>query len=74
MGYRRFAAYNVVGGVGWVLSMTTAGWWLGRIEFVQRNFEAFVLAIVFVSVLPVAIGALKHWRETRAAAAPSSEH
>jgi membrane-associated protein len=63
MSYRRFAAYNVVGGIGWVLSMTMAGWWLGRIELVQKNFEVFVLLIVVISVLPVVIGAIKHWRQ-----------
>jgi membrane-associated protein len=61
MGYRRFAIYNVVGGVAWVLSMTLAGYWLGQIPWVQRNFELVVITIVVISVLPVAISALRHW-------------
>ncbi|HEX4132069.1 MAG TPA: VTT domain-containing protein [Pirellulales bacterium] len=67
MGYARFAAYNVVGGIGWVASMTLAGWFLGNIPLVKNNFEAVVLLIIFVSVLPVMIGGLKHWRQSRAA-------
>jgi membrane-associated protein len=61
MGYRRFALYNIVGGVAWVMSMTLAGYWLGQIPWVQRNFEMVVIAIVVISVLPVAISALRHW-------------
>src|SRR6185295_818982 len=45
MGYRRFALYNIVGGVGWVISMTLAGYWLGRIPMIQNNFEKVVIGI-----------------------------
>ena len=62
MEYRRFAVYNIVGGIGWVWSMMTAGYFLGQIPWVQRNFEIVVLGIVLVSVLPIAISALRHWR------------
>ncbi len=62
MEYRRFAAYNVVGGVGWVISMTTAGYFLGRIPWVQHNFEIVVIGIVLVSVLPILLSALQHWK------------
>jgi membrane-associated protein len=61
MSYRRFAAYNVLGGVGWVVSMTLAGYWLGRIPWIERHFELVVLAIVLISVLPMVISALRHW-------------
>ncbi len=50
MSYRRFALYNIVGGAAWVLSMSLAGFWLGRIPWVQRNFEMVVIGgIVVVS-------------------------
>ena len=62
MSYREFAMYNIVGGIGWVLSMTLAGYFLGSIPIIQRNFEAVVLLIIFVSVVPVLIGAYRHWR------------
>ena len=61
MGYRRFALYNIAGGVAWVLSMTLAGYWLGQISWIQRNFELVVIGIVVVSVLPLAVSALRHW-------------
>jgi membrane-associated protein len=65
MDYRQFALYNIIGGVGWVASMTTAGYWLGQIPWVERNFEKVVLTIVLVSVLPVLIGAGKTWLASR---------
>ncbi|HTU25967.1 MAG TPA: VTT domain-containing protein [Pirellulales bacterium] len=67
MGYRRFAIYNIVGGAAWVLSMSLAGYWLGQIPWVQRNFEMVVIAIVIVSVMPLCVSALRHWMYPAAA-------
>lgn len=59
MPYSRFAAFNVFGGIGWVVSMTVAGYLLGEIPFVRRHFEKVVIGIVLVSVLPIVIEYLK---------------
>lgn len=53
MPYRRFAYFNVVGGVFWVVSMTGAGYFLGNIPWVRANLEKTVLAVIFVSFLPI---------------------
>jgi membrane-associated protein len=53
MRYSRFVSFNVVGGLGWVLSMTLAGYTLGGVPIIRRNFEKVVLGIVFVSVVPL---------------------
>lgn len=63
MKYTRFLSFNVFGGLGWVLSMTLAGYNLGGIPLIRRNFEKVVLGIVFVSVLPLLLHALKARRE-----------
>ncbi|HKD35673.1 MAG TPA: VTT domain-containing protein [Pirellulales bacterium] len=63
MGYRRFAVYNIVGGVGWVVAMTLAGYWLGGIEFVSKHFEQVVIMIVAISLLPIAVGAFRAWHK-----------
>ena len=34
--------------------MMTAGYFLGQIPWIQRNFEIVVLGIVLISVLPIA--------------------
>jgi membrane-associated protein len=61
MGYARFVVYNLVGGVGWITSMTLCGYWLGQIIWIREHFEIVVLAIIFISVLPVVGGMAKHW-------------
>ncbi len=62
MSYREFAFYNIAGGVAWVVSMSMAGYLLGNIPIVENNFEAVVLLIVAISVLPIVFGAISHWR------------
>jgi membrane-associated protein len=59
MPYREFAVYNVTGALAWVSLCTLAGYFFGRIPFVQRNFSSVILAIVVVSVLPVAFELVK---------------
>ncbi|MDR1556388.1 MAG: DedA family protein [Tannerellaceae bacterium] len=52
MGYRRFASFNVIGGVVWVSLITYAGYFFGRLEFVQKNLEILLILIIFISLLP----------------------
>lgn len=68
MNYRQFVLYNIVGGVGWVVSMTVAGYFLGQLPWVKANFEKVVLLIVFLSLLPIVIGV---WRARNAPSEPS---
>jgi membrane-associated protein len=53
MPYARFASFNVFGGLGWVVSMTLGGFYLGSIPIIRLNFEKAVIGIVIVSVLPL---------------------
>ena len=56
MAYRRFVFYNVAGGVGWVTSMTWAGYLLGRmIPNVSRYIHVVVGIVIVLSVIPVAV-------------------
>jgi len=59
MPYLRFLSFDIFGGVGWVFSMTILGYLLGEVAIVRRNFEKFVLLIIFVSLLPVIIHAVR---------------
>ncbi|MDP9112747.1 MAG: VTT domain-containing protein [Acidobacteriota bacterium] len=67
MPYPRFVSFNVFGGLGWVLSMTLAGYYLGGIPLIRKNFEKVVLLIVFVSLLPLLIHYVQSRRATAAA-------
>ena len=64
MQYTRFLLFNVIGGLGWVLSMTLAGYFLGAIPVVRGNFEKVVIGIVFLSVAPMAVHYLRTRRAT----------
>jgi membrane-associated protein len=71
MSYRRFMAYNVVGGLGWVAICLLAGYFFGNLPFVRNNFSLVALGIIFVSLLPAVF---EVWREhrKRAPQAPAS--
>ena len=69
MDYGRFLSFNVFGGIGWVLSMTFAGYFLGQVAFVQRHFEAVILGIIFLSILPGLIAAAREWMKAKKPAA-----
>ena len=53
MNYSRFASFNIFGGIGWVVLMTSLGYMLGDNEIVRKHFEKVILGIIFVSVLPI---------------------
>jgi membrane-associated protein len=64
MQYRRFATYNVVGGLAWVTIFLGAGALFGQIPFVKENFEIVTLGIVLVSVLPIVFEFVKERRRS----------
>ena len=64
MPYQRFLAWSVAGALLWVGSLLGAGYTLGRLEFVQRHFEKFVIGIVLLSLMPIVL----EWVKARAAA------
>lgn len=67
MRYRDFAAYNVVGGIAWVASMTVAGYFLGQIDWVRVNLEKVIILIVVASIAPAIWGFIKQRRAQAAA-------
>jgi membrane-associated protein len=85
MDYRRFLMFNIVGGISWVVSLTLLGYYLpstiepmlkpifGQDFEVQDHVEKVIILVVFVSVLPIIIGAIRHKLASRAVPAPSLE-
>ena len=55
MRYSTFAFYNVAGAAVWVSSLTLAGYALGNVPAVRNNFSLVTVAIILVSVLPLAV-------------------
>lgn len=67
MEYRRFLVYNVVGGVGWVTSMTWAGYLLGRaIPNIGEYVHVVVVIVIVLSVIPIVVEIVRE-RRRRAA-------
>jgi len=53
MEYRKFVAYNVVGGLTWVWGLTLAGYGLGRsIPNIEKNIHLVIAIVIFLSILP----------------------
>jgi len=71
MPYRRFLLYNVAGGLGWVLSMTWAGYLLGNVvPNIDRHIHVVVIVVIVLSLIPIAVEIA---RERRRQSAPSTE-
>ncbi|MBV6494012.1 MAG: Protein DedA [Turneriella sp.] len=60
MHYPKFALYNILGGIFWIFSMTIAGYLFGNLEVIRNNFSLVVVGIVFVSILPMVAGFIRH--------------
>ncbi|MFD7336912.1 DedA family protein [Streptomyces violascens] len=59
MNYRPFVTFNVIGGTLWGAGVTLLGAALGNVDFVHKNIELILVAIVLVSVVPIAIEFLR---------------
>jgi len=55
----RYTAYNVGGAVLWVASLAYAGFFFGNLAWVRANLSAMIVAIVVLSLVPLAVAAWK---------------
>lgn len=60
MQYRTFITYNIVGGFAWVAIFVWGGYFFGNIPVVKEHFSFVIIAIILISVLPMAIEYIKH--------------
>ena len=61
MKYSKFLAYNVVGGIVWVLSMTLTGYLLGNsIPGIEKKIHWVILVVIFLSFLPIVKEVIAH--------------
>ena len=68
MSLRHFLGYTAIGGVLWVVLVTTAGYYLGHIGFIKNNIDAVLILIVVVSLIPMGVEYLLARRRAQAAA------
>ena len=66
MNYSKFLSYNVMGGISWVALFSFAGFFFGKIPFVENNFSLVIIAIIFISLLPGVITFLRERKSSPA--------
>jgi membrane-associated protein len=64
MTYGHFLAYNVIGGLSWIIGLVLSGYFFGNIPIVRRNFSLVIMAIIIISILP---GVIEFVRARRSA-------
>jgi membrane-associated protein len=68
MTYRHFAMYNIIGGIGWVFSMTMIGYTLVKaFPSIEKHIEIVILVVIFLSLLPGIIEVLRARSRARSA-------
>jgi len=65
MRYARFLFYNMAGGIGWVASMTWAGYLLGQtVPNISKHIHVLVIVIIVLSCIPIAVEVYRERRKT----------
>ncbi len=59
MNYSYFLLYNILGAILWVFSCTLLCYFFGNIPIIKDNFSVVLILIIFISVVPAVIGAIK---------------
>ncbi|HQS37033.1 MAG: hypothetical protein B7Y16_02940 [Methylotenera sp. 24-45-7] len=65
MSYRKFAFYNVTGGILWVCGLTGLGFLIGNLPWVKANFSIVALAMIIIPALPTVWVVAKHFLQSR---------
>ena len=64
MRYRRFLIYNMAGGIGWVASMSWAGYLLGQtVPNISKHIHVLVIVVIVLSVIPIAVEVYRERRK-----------
>ena len=59
MSYTKFTIFNLIGALGWVVSLCLAGYWLGNLPWVKANLTLIIVGIIVFSLVPICIGYVK---------------
>ena len=71
MRYSRFAMYNVVGAVVWIVSFLFLGYFFGAIPVIKDNFTYVIFAIIILSILPPLLEVVRSRRKKNTTVAGS---
>jgi membrane-associated protein len=62
MPFGRFFAFNLIGGCTWIALLTYLGYFFGGTAVVQKNFSLVIVAIIALSLVPIAVEGYRAWR------------
>ncbi|NGY62044.1 DedA family protein [Lentzea sp. NEAU-D13] len=62
---KKYFTYSAIGGVAWAAGLTILGYFLGQVSFIKENLEITLLAIVFLSIVPIIIEVIKARKEKK---------
>ncbi|MDR2050467.1 MAG: DedA family protein [Deltaproteobacteria bacterium] len=60
-----FILFNCCGAAVWVLTLISAGFFLGNLPWVQKNFSVVIYAIILISLAPVLVEGLRNRRREK---------
>lgn len=60
MDYRKFAQWDILGGIFWINSLLLVGYFLGQTPLANR-LDKIIVLVIFVSILPIIIGGIRKW-------------
>src|SRR5688572_13579623 len=69
--YRRFIVYNIIGAALWVGLLVPLGYTFADTQLVKERFELVIMAIIFLSILPMIIEIVRE--KSKKAPAPAAE-
>jgi membrane-associated protein len=70
MSYKRFAAYNIAGGMAWVTSFLFLGYFFGGLPVIKDNFTYVIFIIIIISILPAIIEVIRQNKKVAPASNP----
>ena len=65
MTYARFAMFNIVGGVLWVVGLSGLGYLIGNNDWVKAHFSWVTLAMIIIPGLPAVFEVVRHYLNRR---------
>jgi len=65
MDRKKFYLYSLIGAIIWAIGVTLLGYWLGQIDVVKNNIEIALLLLVFVSLIPIVVEAIRHRKDSK---------